>query len=66
MNSEEINFYRDPTAVTIFCELCIQIKNILAHIVLVNGKHCISKIDNDLVFRKVLIILPNTTYGLVI
>jgi len=54
--SEEINLYQDPTAVTIFCELCIQIKNILAHVVLVAGKQCISKFGNDLVFRKVLII----------
>ena len=62
MYSEEINSYQDPTAVTIFCELCIQIKNILAHVVLVAGEHCINKVGNNLIFRQVPIIWPNTTY----
>jgi len=56
MYSEEINFYQDPTAVTIFCGICIQIENILAQVVVVAGKHCISKVDNNLIFRKALII----------
>jgi hypothetical protein len=58
----EINIYQDATAVTIFCEFCIEIKNIMAHVVLVAGKHCISKVGNDLIFRQVLLIRPNTTY----